>query len=60
MENMKIIYLDQFIVSELADSQTDDWKEIRQILEELASQGKICCLNFPQSMRTLSGENKVD
>lgn len=60
MENMKIIYLDQFIVSELADSQTDDWKEIRQILEELASQGKICCPLSMEHYLESSTRNEID
>jgi hypothetical protein len=40
---MKIIYLDQFIVSDLADSANQEWKEIRLSLEELADSGEICC-----------------
>lgn len=41
IKNMKIIYLDQFIVGDLAIKEDKMWKDLRDLLEKLAKSGKI-------------------
>lgn len=49
---MKIIYLDQYLVSDLADKVTETHSEISKLLINLQEKGKICC--------PLSGEHYLE
>ena len=40
---MKILYLDQFIVSDLADSQTEEYRDLKRLLKDLVESKEIIC-----------------
>lgn len=55
---MKIIYLDQFIVSDLADFSSDKHSEIRKLLENLVKAKKVICpLSMEHYLETASRSN---
>jgi len=56
---MKLIYLDQFIVSDLADSKSLEWQELRNIFEELVELELIICpLSFEHYLESSSRNNQ--